>query len=150
MKISIRPYTESDFEDVTSIWRSSWQSTGIPAPITLDDLRERWPQELAKGWIVHVAVAADRVVGFVAVHGDKLEQLFVVPDRQCCGIGKQLLDFAKKQMPTGFHLTTALESRAPRFYEREGLLRGDQSTHEKLGHQIVRYEWPPCLAHGIE
>lgn len=63
MKISIRPYKFSDYEIVTSIWLKSWQSTGIPAPVKLDDLRQRWPQELAKGWVVHVAVAEDRIVG---------------------------------------------------------------------------------------
>jgi hypothetical protein len=54
-----------------------------------------------------------------------------------------MLDFAKNQLPTGFHLTAAIESRAPRFYEREGLERGEVATHARFGHQIVRYSWQP-------
>ena len=76
MEISIRPYMDSDFDAVTSIWFSSWQSTGVHAPVTLSELRERWPQELAKGWTVHVATAGPDVIGFLArrkADGVKLE-----------------------------------------------------------------------------
>ena len=141
MEISIRSYTDSDFNAVTSIWLSSWQSTGVPAPVTLNELRERWPQELAKGWVVHVATAGPEIVGFLTLHEDKMEQLFVAPGMQGKGIGKRLLDFAKAARPNGFHLTTALESGAGRFYEREGLTRGETTAHARFGHPIVRYDW---------
>ncbi|HWE06229.1 MAG TPA: GNAT family N-acetyltransferase [Rhizomicrobium sp.] len=143
MEIAIRSYADSDSDAVTSIWLSSWQSTGVPAPVTLSELRERWPQELAKGWVVHVATVGPDVVGFLALHEDKTEQLFVAPGMQGQGIGKRLLDFAKAARPNGFHLTTALESRAGRFYEREGLTRGETTAHARFGHPIVRYDWRP-------
>jgi GNAT superfamily N-acetyltransferase len=143
MGVLIRPYVDSDFDLVTSIWLGSWQSTGIPSPVTLDELRERWPQELTKGWIVHVATIEPELVGFLALHRDRLEQLFVAPDHQGRGVGKQLLDLAKRQMPSGFHLTTGLQSRAGRFYEREGLSRGEESVHPRFGHEIVRFDWRP-------
>ncbi len=41
MEISIRPYPDQDIAAVTSIWLRSWQSAGIAAPVTLDELRER-------------------------------------------------------------------------------------------------------------
>ncbi|HTW35435.1 MAG TPA: GNAT family N-acetyltransferase [Rhizomicrobium sp.] len=142
--LSIRPYVEADFNIVTSIhWLSSWQSTHVAAPLTLVELRERWPQELAKGWIVHVATVGSEVVGFVAFCGDVLELLFVAPDYQCRGIGKRLLDFAKNQMSDGFHLTTPLQSRAGRFYEREGLRRGEITAHQRFGYPEIRYDWSP-------
>ena len=139
-KISIRSYSDADFDAVTSIWLGSWQSTGIPAPVTLADLRARWPKKLAQGWVVFVATVGPEVVGFLAYRHDKLEQLFIAPPHQSRGIGKQLLDFAKSRMPSGFHLTTALQSRAGRFYEREGLERGLTSTH-RLGHAEVEFHW---------
>jgi GNAT superfamily N-acetyltransferase len=141
MKIAIRPYADADFDAVTSIWLTSWQSTGVPAPVTLGQLRERWPLELAKGWIVHVATVGPDVVGFSAFHGNELEQLFIAPDAQGNGVGKQLLDFVKALLPNGFHLTTALDSRAGRFYEREGLTPGDISVHHRFGHRIIGYDW---------
>lgn len=143
MEISIRSYADSDFDAVSSIWLRSWQSTGVPAPVTLNELRERWPQELAKGWVIHVATAGPEIVGFLALREDKLEQLFVAPGAQGKGVGKHLLDFAKAARPNGFHLTTALESAAGRFYEREGLTRGETTAHARFGHPIVRYDWRP-------
>jgi putative acetyltransferase len=143
MNVTIRPYTDADFEAVTAIWLSSWQSTGIPAPVTLAELRERWPLELAKDWTVSVAAVEIEVAGFMAFHCAELEQLFIAPEHQSRGIGKQLLDYAKAQMLAGFHLTTAGESRAPRFYDREGLMRSEAAIHPKFGHEIVRYDWLP-------
>lgn len=141
--IAIRPYADQDFDAVTSLWLRSWQSAGVPSQVTLSEVRERWPDELAAGWIVHVAVAADRILGFIAYRDDILEQLFIAPDCQGRGIGKRLLDFAKAEMPRGFRLHTAAQSRAGRFYEREGLRRGASSTHPRLGHPIVDYLWTP-------
>jgi GNAT superfamily N-acetyltransferase len=98
---------------------------------------------VSKCWVVQVASVGPDVVGFLAFHCDKLEQLFVSPGMQGKGVGKFLLDFAKIARPNGFHLTTAAESGAVRFYEREGLMRGETTAHARFGHPIVRYDWRP-------
>ena len=117
----IRPYRDADLDAVTAIWLDSWRSTGISSPVTLEDLRERWRNELTKGWTVKVAISGSDMAGFIATHGNCIEQLFVATAFQGQGIGEQLLDRAKLKMPAGFHLTTARESRAGSFYRREGL-----------------------------
>jgi GNAT superfamily N-acetyltransferase len=141
--IVIRPYADADFDTVTAIWLSSWQSTGVPSNTTLEELRERWPQELAKGWTVHVATVGAEIVGFIGLKDDTLEQLFVATNHQGRGIGKKLLDFVKHRMPSGFHLTTPVESRAGRFYQREGLESGERGIHPRWGHVSIRYDWRP-------
>jgi len=143
MSLAIRPYKDADFEAVTALWWASWHSTGVPSSVTLDDLRERWPRELAEGWRVHVGIQGTELVGFVALEGDKLMQLFVAPDHQGRGLGKQLLDFVKSQRPQGFNLVTACQTRAWKFYERERLVRGDVGTHPVYGFETVRYDWLP-------
>ena len=146
VELVIRPYSESDFEAVSEVWFTSWQSVGVnvPDPALRTTLRERLPLEIANGWAVHVAVIGPDVVGFLALHGNRLAQLFVAPAMQGQGIGKQLLDFAKAERPDGFYLTTQpIEGPACRFYEREGLRRGPIGTHPKYGHPNVRYDWPP-------
>jgi GNAT superfamily N-acetyltransferase len=92
------------------------------------------------GWIVHVPKLGPAVVGFLAYNGDKLEQLFVAPEHQCHGVGKKLLDFAKTKMPSGFHLTSPVFGRGSKFYEREGLKRGETYMH-RFGFEMVRYDW---------
>jgi putative acetyltransferase len=127
-----------------AIWLSSGRSIGVSTPVTLDDCRERWPRELAGGWIVHVAKLGPTVVGFLAIKGNKVEQLFVTPEHQCRGIGKKLLDFAKTRMPDGFYLTSPVIGRGSKFYEREGLERGETYMH-RFGFEMVRYDWRPSL-----
>jgi putative acetyltransferase len=129
--MDIRPYDVADLDRVVTIWLESWRSTGIHAPVTWEELRTRFPQELAKGWEVHVAEESGVIVGFLALHGDTLEQLFITPERQSRGIGKGLLDFVKARRPGGFRLTTALDSRAGHFYRREGLTAGETGTHPR-------------------
>ena len=145
MDIAIRAYAEADFNAVASIWFKGWESTGVvlARPVTLAQLRERFPQELARGWAVYVATMGAETIGFLSLHGGTVEQLFVEPRHQGRGVGKRLLDFAKKQLPDGFTLITAVESRAGRFYEREGLTRGETMLHPEHGHKIVRYDWQP-------
>jgi GNAT superfamily N-acetyltransferase len=140
---TIRDYRDADLDTVAEVWLRSWQSTGIAAPVTLDELRSRLLDGLACGWIIHVAANEHCVVGFVAFCGDRLEQLFVAPEWQSRGIGKTLLDCAKNRMPGGFRLHAAAESRAVRFYEREGLSRGETGAHPRFGHMIVTYSWRP-------
>ena len=145
MDVAIRPYTEADFDAVTSLWLDSWKSSGIEVAqtTTLSTLRERLPREIAHGWAVHVATAPD-VVGFLGLHENEVEQLFVSPAMQGNGIGRRLLDFAKAQKPAGFSLHTAVECEAAwRFYEREGLKRGGTFIHPRLHHQVVQYDWDP-------
>lgn len=143
MSLAIRPYRDGDFAAVTSLWFESWHSTGVPSAVTLDDLRERWPRELAGGWKVHVGFEGAEMVGFVALAGDKLMQLFVAPRHQGRGLGKQLLDFVKNERAQGFNLVTAAQTRAWKFYEREGLVRGEIGPHPVYGFETVRYDWRP-------
>lgn len=148
MNVDIEPYAEADLDAVASIWLSSWQSTGLPVSklVSLDELRSRLDNGVKHGWSVYVAKLAARIAGFIALHDDWLMQLYVAPNAQNKGVGKALLDFAKAQLQQGFHLDTAAESGAVRFYEREGLTRGEVATHPRFGHAIVRYDWLPHQA----
>lgn len=143
--MDIRPYRESDLGAVAALWLASWKSTGVDLdqPVTVADLRNRFPEEVAQGWTVYVATDGAAILGFLSLSEHTLEQLFVAPEHQSRGIGKTLLDFVKTQFPGGFDLITAIESRAPEFYEREGLIRREESLHPVHGHRIVRYEWVP-------
>lgn len=142
MTIKLRPYEPGDLEILANVWFKSWESTGVPSPVTEKDLVTRLPADIAGGWSIRIAEMNGEIVGFIAWHDDILSQLFVRPDMQNKGVGKYLLDFAKMQMTSGFHLTTASDSQAGRFYVREGLTRGETTTH-RFGHKITVYHWRP-------
>lgn len=141
-EISIGPYSDADFESVTRVWFESASSIGLPMPVTLDDLRDRWPREIAGGWTISVAKAANIPIGFMAMKDNKLDQLFIDPDYQGRGIGKRFVDIAKSRFPEGLFVTGAVPGRATKFYEREGFKRGEISQ-DFFGHEIVRYDWRP-------
>lgn len=143
MDISIRPYRESDFDDVIRIWHDGQESTDVRSPDTISHLRERWALQRAGGSEAHIAQNDDRTVGFITFQDSEVKQLYVDPAHQGHGIGKLLLDFAKREMPQGFKLNTAIESRAPKFYEREGLIRGHTGIHPRYGHLTIHFTWTP-------
>lgn len=143
MAVSIRRYRESDFDAVTLIWRDGQESTGVGVLSTLEHLCERWALQRAAGCYAHVAENEGVAVGFITYEDAEVKQLYVAPAHQGQGIGKMLLDFAKREMPMGFRLHTAIESRAPKFYEREGLVPGETGRHPRYGHRIVYFTWMP-------
>jgi GNAT superfamily N-acetyltransferase len=149
--IEIRPYRDADRGATALLWMASWRSTGLsvalePAEGELYALSyERIAHELAAGWVVHLAWDDARLVGFLALKPQVgcLDQIFVLPDAQGRGIGRALLDFAKARLPNGIWLrTAAANTRACRFYERNGFTPGETEAHPVLGHPTVIYRWP--------
>src|SRR5579859_220281 len=114
--ISIGPYIDADFESVTQVWFESASSMGLPMPVTLNDLRDRWPKEIADGWAVSVAKIVDIPIGFMAMKGNRLDQLFIAPAYQGCGIGKRFVDIAKSRFPGGIFVIGAIPGRTTNFY----------------------------------
>jgi ribosomal protein S18 acetylase RimI-like enzyme len=148
MQISIRPYATADLDETARLWFESWRSTGLDVAqqATEAAMRARIPQELASGWAVYLAVDDNgRLAGFLALKPEigRLDQIFVAPSCQRQGVGRALLDFAKRQMPKAMWLRTAVDNMgACRFYERSGFRRGETDVHPTLGHGTVIYRWP--------
>jgi ribosomal protein S18 acetylase RimI-like enzyme len=112
----IRPYTESDLQQVLSLDSSFWADEvyritrdGDSFLIAVEraatprkkvyDLREEVP---AAGWDeAHVAVDQDKVVGFTATHfaawhrRQGIQHLYVSPDWRRRGVGRALVDTVK-------------------------------------------------------
>jgi GNAT superfamily N-acetyltransferase len=149
--IEIRPYRDADRDATALLWMASWRSTGLtvalePAEAELYALsHQRIVCEIATGWVVHLAWDGGRLVGFLVLKPQAgcLDQIFVLPEEQGRGIGRALLDFAKRELPHGMWLrTAAANTRARRFYERNGLTATETDTHPVLGHATIIYRWP--------
>lgn len=147
MPISIRSYRADDREAVARLWLDSWRSTGLPVAqhVTEAGNLQRIDRELAVGWELHLAWDQDALVGFLALKPASacLDQLFIAPAAQAAGVGRVLFDLARARLPKGFWLRTSADnSRARRFYERNGMRAGEIEPHPTLGHDIVIYHWP--------
>ncbi|TPN83668.1 GNAT family N-acetyltransferase [Mesorhizobium sp. CU2] len=83
---------------------------------------------------VTVAVAGERIVGFIAVNGEWVDQLYLDPAWTGQGIGSRLLARATAGMPSIKLRCFQANTDARRFYERHGFRAegfGDGSANEE-------------------
>ena len=124
----LRPATSGDIEAIGAIWHRGWLEAHlghVPSELLphrrLDDLRARLPYQLAT---TTVAVVESDVVGFVTVHEDEVEQLYVDPSARGTSVAASLLAHAEKVIGTQFGrawlAVVAGNLRARSFYERRG------------------------------
>ena len=136
-------------EDAEAIAAVLWSSRRAAMPW----LRERYTHTEAHDWVgrvllvtatVWVAVKAEQVVGYAALDGGLVGQLYVAPGYQRQGIGTQLLTVARAAAGSPMSLYVfARNQNARRFYERHGFTPADESdgSRNEEGEPDVRYEW---------
>jgi ribosomal protein S18 acetylase RimI-like enzyme len=93
---------------------------------------------------IWVAVRDGRVVGYLGLGERTVEALYVAPDEQNAGVGKALLDHAKRLRPEYLDLWVFQANEgARRFYERHGFrlaeLTDGAANMERT--PDARYEW---------
>ena len=90
-----------------------------------------------------VARHAERVVGYMLLHGEDLAHLYVLPDLQRSGIGDALLDKAKELSPRGLVLWTfERNAGALAFYEASGFrVVGRTDGCNEESDPDVQYAW---------
>lgn len=144
--IRVRPAQAGDLDAVARVWHDSALGmeglSSVVPPVAA--LRERLDFEIADGWDLHVVCAGSEIGGMLALKPAEklLAQLFVAPGEERRGIGRRLLDEAKRQMPGGFTLWMVIgNARARRFYQAEGLVSRGSGPHPKAGYQIEYFGW---------
>ncbi|HKY53272.1 MAG TPA: GNAT family N-acetyltransferase [Anaerolineales bacterium] len=123
----IRAYQIADFDAVTILWRISREKS-VPefqlekGHFFYED-RNYFQNYVLKNNQVWVAELGNRPVGFMAMNKDFIDQLYIDPDFQRRGIGRSLLDFARKHSPDHLWLyTLQVNVNARAFYEKNGFV----------------------------
>ncbi len=91
-----------------------------------------------------MARAEGCIIGFLALHGDTIEQLHVLPLFQRRGLGTALLAKARTASPDRLTLFTfQANARARAFYERHGFGAVEFNDGERNEEKTpdLRYEW---------
>lgn len=117
----IRKFRKPDLDAVMQIWLASNMEAHdfIPSAYWMDHydmVRTMLPEAEI---YVHENKETKTIDGFIGIHEDYIEGIFVKKSMRSKGIGKQLLDYAKNAK-TRFVLNVYQKNnRAIRFYERE-------------------------------
>jgi GNAT superfamily N-acetyltransferase len=141
----IRPARPEELDEIARVWMNSWASTGIEdASNFLLKLRARVPREIEKGWSLFVADYNGAIAAMLALHlpDTHLDQLFVAPDYQGQGIGRQLLGFTRQLLPDEIRLRCVRENeKAWQWYEREGFAFEKEQVEPMTGFVMKHYRW---------
>ena len=143
--VALRPATGSDARDIARIMRAALGSFAwMPTLHTPDEDLAFIRETVLPLQRVTVAEANGGIVGFVAVHGEWVEQLYLEPAWTGRGIGSRLLEQATSGLTeVKLHCFQA-NSGARRFYERHGFTAakfGDGSGNEERLPDIQYLKW---------
>jgi putative acetyltransferase len=149
--VTLRPGTPDDAATVADIWHEGWHMAhpgyvpdGLTERRTLEAFRDRSPRRVED---TTVAEVDGRVVGFVMVVGDEVEQVYVAASHQGHGVASVLMAEAERQVAAGGHDVAWLavvtgNARARAFYEKSGWTNAGELPYEvvALGERFVS----PC------
>lgn len=124
----LRAATAADADDIARVWHRGWHDghvghvpDAILAHRSLDAFRDRVPARIA---IATVAMIDARLAGFIMVHDDEVEQIYVAADARGSGIAVALLEHGERAIAARFDVAwlAVVEGnvRACRFYARHG------------------------------
>ncbi len=143
----IRDYRPEDFDAVTILWRISREKSlpefqNTKGHFFFED-QDYFLNHILKENKVFVVESDGRPVAFMAMKDEFVDQLYVHPDYQNRGVGKALLDYARKLSPEHVWLyTLQINVNARAFYEKNGF------TAERFGispppenEPDVEYHW---------
>jgi GNAT superfamily N-acetyltransferase len=129
--LRLRSATADDVEAIATIWYTGWPDGhlgNVPEELVrhrrhLDDfVRLVTPRILTT--TVAVGDAGHRIVGFVTVHDDEVEQVYVAQSARGTGAASTLLSHAEAMIAvrfgTAWLAVVAGNERARRFYARQG------------------------------
>lgn len=123
----IRDYRATDFDSVTILWRVAREKL-LPegqtdTGHTFYEDQDYFRNQILRKNHVWVVELESRPIAFMAMENEFIDQLYVHPDYQRHGIGKTLLDFARKQSPKHLWLYTLQANvNACAFYEKNGFV----------------------------
>jgi putative acetyltransferase len=143
----LRPYRAEDEDTAIELWRQTWQQAypSIDFAARVAWWRERWRNELAPNAAIVVAEQAAALIGFVTIDASGyLDQLVVSPNHWGSELADALVDEAKRLSPAGVTLLVNKDnSRAIRFYERNGFVHAGEDVNTTSGRPVLKMAWKP-------
>ncbi len=144
---ALRDFAPADLPALIDLWAAAWKAAGIPIDF---DARRAWIDERlhalrAGGVEIVVGLdASEMPAGFVTIdpRSGALDQLCVAPAERGSGLALALIDEAKRRSPGVVELeVNEANSRARRFYDREGFAVVGQGVSPHSGLPTLKLRW---------
>ena len=144
--MSLKPATPDDASEIADLYLASRADalSYLPRLHTDEEVRTWIAGNVMRRCRVWIARRDGRAVGLLALDGDELDQLYLLPGHHRQGIGSRLVAMAKQESPGRLRLFTfQRNARARASYEAHGFRivdLNDGSRNEEC-EPDVRYEW---------
>jgi ribosomal protein S18 acetylase RimI-like enzyme len=144
--VTIRRATAADASRVATVYIASRRGAAkwLPTVGTDDEIRAFVIDQMIPERECWVAEDADRIVAVLVLLHDEIDQLYVAPGAQRCGVGDAMLAHAKRLRPAGLRLW-AFQRNTParRFYEARGFVatKFTDGANNMEREADVLYEW---------
>jgi ribosomal protein S18 acetylase RimI-like enzyme len=127
-ELVLRPASLADVDAIAALWHSGWIDghvghvpEALHAHRRLVDFQRRVPPRIPT---TTAAVLGVNLVGFVTLHDDEIEQLYVASSARGGGVATALIRHAERviaeRYSTAWLAVAVGNARARRFYERQG------------------------------
>lgn len=132
--IEVQERTPALIEGLVKLWESSVKATHLFLPEgEIQNIKEYVPQALEE--IPHLIVAEkeNAPVGFMGIAGQKLEMLFLSPEKRGKGIGKALLQYGVERYGVNELTVNEQNPQARGFYEHMGFRVHKRAERDEQG-----------------
>jgi putative acetyltransferase len=140
--VNIRQYKNSDLEAVLSSWEIA---TRLAHPFMTDEFIAQERINVAEiympntdTWVIELD---GEVKGFIALMGNEVGAIFLLPECHGIGAGKALMDKAQ-ELHGDIEVEVFKENSIGRkFYSRYGFTQLEEKLHEPTGQQVLRLKF---------
>ncbi|TDX86256.1 GNAT family N-acetyltransferase [Epilithonimonas xixisoli] len=134
MSFKIIEYKDSHKNGILSVWEKSVKATHH---FLLESDFEEYKKILQnfdfKDLDVFCLEEKGEIIGFIGIHSEKIEMLFLNPDYIGKGLGKQLTDFAFSNFDIQYVDVNKQNPKATKFYKKIGFETFDRKEKDDMG-----------------
>lgn len=146
MSVALRLYAAADADAAIALWQRAWQVAypQIAFAKRLEWWRARWHNDLVPVATIVIAERDGAMIGFVTIDEKTgyLDQLVVAPEHWRSGIGRTLLDEAKRLSPEKIELHVNQDNaRAIALYAKAGFAIAGKSVNKHSGAPVFLMSW---------
>lgn len=137
----IREYQKDDLDVILDLWLDTNRTVHDFIPSDYWENCYGMVKKMLPESTVYVCEEEGTIRGFVGLTDNYVAGLFVDKTCRSKGVGKALLNYAKERNDTLFLYVYKENSRAVKFYLREGFSAFNERPDENTGHTQIRMEW---------